>query len=98
MSVQEAQSKISSREFYDWCLFFQKSPPIADRLDAMVANLCYFLVLPHHDKKKGKLELKDFLPAWVDVREKEEEPEDFLNRARMAFGAIREHFLKKQGK
>lgn len=96
--MQEAQSKISSKEFYDWCLFFRTSPPIGDRVDFALGQLCLYVVgLFHDSKKNGKLELSMFLPPWVEKEETkfEETRQEFLSRAKSAFGGLAKMMKKK---
>ena len=68
MSVDECQSKISSKEFSEWIAYERISPTDPERQDLRFALLCYHMVHLLGDTKGKNFKITDFLLNFDDSR------------------------------
>ena len=76
MSVAEAQSRISSREFAEWMAFYRLEPFGEERADLRMAILAAVIANANRDPKQRKqpYEPKDFMPQFDQPQDTETEP------------------------
>jgi hypothetical protein len=59
-TVREAQDRMSQQEFLDLLTFWETSPPLADHLNVLMANVCTTVANSTPGRKKA-LRIKDFI-------------------------------------
>jgi len=64
MSVKEAQIKIDSAEFTEWCAFSNIKPFYIDSTEYMLAVIASILVNVHRKKGARAVKPEDFMPKY----------------------------------
>lgn len=77
MSVQEAQSKISSKEFSEWQAYGTLEPWHNPQLDHYLSLMCSMFANMHRDSKRKPIAFDqyDFMPEFLRKHEPEKPPE-----------------------
>lgn len=59
-TVREAQDRMTHQEFLDLLTFWETSPPLADHLNVLLANVCTAVANSTPGRKRA-LSIKDFI-------------------------------------
>ncbi len=59
-TVREAQDRMSQQDFLDLLTFWETSPPLADHLNVLMANVCTVVANSTPGRKRA-LNIKDFI-------------------------------------
>lgn len=63
MTVAELEARMSAREFAEWIGYLARNPPLAERMEYMLAlNAC--TTLNATGRMKNPAKVSDFLPSW----------------------------------
>lgn len=84
MSVKEAQLKIDSAEFAEWCAFSNIKPFYIDTTEYMLAVVASILANVHRDKKSRPFSPEDFMPSY-DSKKEYDSPEEMELKLRGMF-------------
>ena len=84
MSVREAQLKIDSAEFAEWCAYSNIKPFYLDTQEYLLATVAAILTNVHSKKSARSTKPEDFLPRFSSNRP-EETAEEMLIKARSLF-------------
>jgi len=77
MSVSEAQSKVSSKEFLGWLAYFEKEFSVREKTDFYLAQIAQTIHNVNVSKKTDAKPLKHFL---LDFKNRDAEPKKKVSR------------------
>ena len=84
MSVREAQLKIDSAEFAEWCAYSNIKPFYIDTTEYMLAVVASILANVHRKKNAKSLKPDDFLPKYSG-KKPQDTPDEMYNKLRAMF-------------